>query len=326
MESDIRIEQVDSSGILPALGLLERFFAEHGFRAAGGDLRASLMEMIADPDSVVLLCSRSDEPVGVATITTSIGLEYGRSAEIEDLYVKPGARGKGIATALIDRAVEWCRGRGCSTILVTIAAQGSEGENLTEFYLRRGFQETGRRLMEIGITARSAIIGRGPRLQLRDPQAADLAQISRLWGDELVTRHIGGPRDPGMVLDHFREYSADPPAFNAHEREWWWSILEAETGDFVGLSSLMVKEVAGKEELEVGYFLLPQYWGRGYASEAARLALDFAFRALKTESVIALIDRENEASARVARALGMRLEREIAQPDYVQRVFRVRRP
>jgi putative hydrolase of the HAD superfamily len=326
MESEIRIEEIDASRIDSALGLLERFFTEEGFRAAGGDLRAPLTEMIADPNSVVLLCSRAGEPIGVATITTSIGLEYGRSAEIEDLYVKPGARGQGIATALIDRALEWCRGRGCSAALVTIAAGGPPGEKLTDFYLRRGFQENGRRLMEYGIRGRAPDIRREPRLQLRDPRAADLDQIALLWVDELVTRHIGGPRDLGKVLDHFREYSTDPPAFNAREREWWWSIIERETGDFVGLSSLMVKEVAGKDELELGYFLLPQFWGKGYASEASRLVLDFAFTNLEAESVIALIDRENEASARVARALGMRLEGEVARTEYVQRVFRLRRP
>jgi ribosomal-protein-alanine N-acetyltransferase len=325
MGSNMQIEQIDSSSIDAALTLLARFFVEHDFSPSGGNLRIPLTQMVADPDSVVLLCSLSGEPVGVATVTSSVGLEYGRSAEIEDLYVKPEARGQGAASRLIDRALHWCSQRGCSVVLVTIAAAGSAREDLMAFYRRRGFRETGRTLMEYQLAIADGAIGQTQRIALRTPQEIDLPYIVALWSDDLVTRFIGGPREPESVLAHFREYVAASQALNAREREWWWSVLEGSTGEFVGLSSLLAKDVDGKAEMEIGYFLLPRHWGHGYATEASRLVLDFAFSTLGLESVIALVDPQNRASASVAMRLGMELERETTRQDgSARQVFRIR--
>ncbi|MGC9665997.1 GNAT family N-acetyltransferase [Planosporangium sp. 12N6] len=59
---------------------------------------------------------------------------------------------------------------------------------------------------------------------------------------------------------------------------------------------------------EIGYVLHPDFVGRGYATEAARALLSLGFDELGLHRVIARIDERNEASARVARRLGMRQE------------------
>ena len=61
-------------------------------------------------------------------------------------------------------------------------------------------------------------------------------------------------------------------------------------------------------EGRLGYFLEPEYWGRGYATEAAVLVLDFAFRDLGAAVMRASCDARNGASERVMQRCGMQLE------------------
>lgn len=52
----------------------------------------------------------------------------------------------------------------------------------------------------------------------------------------------------------------------------------------------MKQQIDGKEEIEIGYWLLPQYWGKGYAKEAAAFR-DYGFQALRMNKLISLINR-----------------------------------
>ena len=170
------------------------------------------------------------------------------------------------------------------------------------------------------------MLGQTDRIYLRTLEEKDLDQILALWTNPAVTRHIGGPREPRVVLDHFRQLIRDPEAFAQEEAEWWWSIIELPSGELVGLCHLIEKEVEGQTEVEVGYFLLPAYWGQGYATEAANLVVAYAFCELQLESVVAVIDPGNDTSISVAHRLGMQLEQEVLRSDGVTRqVYRLRR-
>lgn len=169
-------------------------------------------------------------------------------------------------------------------------------------------------------------LGPSERLVLRSPEPAHFPAILSFWTDEVATQFIGGPRDPGLILEHFSDYAEDPQRYSDREREWWWSIIRISEEDFIGLSSLITKHVEAETEVEIGYFLLPEYWGRGYATEASQLALEFAFRELDLASIIALVDPGNQASRRVAIRLGMDLDRTIRREDGSRReIFRLRR-
>ena len=67
----------------------------------------------------------------------------------------------------------------------------------------------------------------------------------------------------------------------------------------------------GVTGLEVGWVLGRRYWGRGFATEAARAALHHAFSALGARRVISLIHPDNERSIRVAERLGERFDRRV---------------
>jgi RimJ/RimL family protein N-acetyltransferase len=85
-----------------------------------------------------------------------------------------------------------------------------------------------------------------------------------------------------------------------------WAVEERDTRRFVGRVGLHQPD--GWPGLEVGWMLDRATWGRGYATEAARAALDHAWHVLGADHVISLIAPENAASIRVAERLGETLE------------------
>ena len=150
MVSSVYIRQAgaDSDSFEAALCLLERFFREEGFSTPAQEMRASLHTMTTASDSAVFLAWRGTESVGVATVTTSVGVEYGRSAELEDLYVLPAERGKGVASALIEAVCAWCCEMGVSAVLVTVTPEGEKEHKLLDYYQRRRFVNTRRLILE----------------------------------------------------------------------------------------------------------------------------------------------------------------------------------
>jgi GNAT superfamily N-acetyltransferase len=148
MNTAIRVQKIGVESFDSALYLLQRFFDEEGFSAPTAEMRASLHAMVTGPGSAVFLAWQGAEAVGVATVTTSVGIEYGRAAELEDLYVLPAARRSGVASALIDAVRRWCREQGCTALLVTVTREGEATHRLMDFYQRRGFVNTGRVILE----------------------------------------------------------------------------------------------------------------------------------------------------------------------------------
>lgn len=148
MATPVDIHRIKVDEFEAALFLLERFFREEGFGTPAEAMRSALHAMLLDQDSAVFLAWLEGEAVGVATVTSSLGIEYGRAAELEDLYVLPQARGRGIAGALIETACSWCRAQGVTAVLVTVTPQGAAEHKLLDYYARRGFANTGRLILE----------------------------------------------------------------------------------------------------------------------------------------------------------------------------------
>ena len=67
---------------------------------------------------------------------------------------------------------------------------------------------------------------------------------------------------------------------------------------------------------EIGYVLHPDHQGHGYATEACRALLDYAFDGMDLHRVIARIDERNEASRAVLERLGMRLEARLVENEW----------
>lgn len=147
MQGTATVRQATIANFEDALELLERFFAEEGFHTPPQQIRTQLAKLLDDEKSAVFLTWVDDRAVGVATVTTTSGLELGLSAELEDLYVVPETRGIGIGSALIEAAKRWCRSQGCWIVSVVVTPEGEKAHNLLAYYRSRGFRDTGRTLL-----------------------------------------------------------------------------------------------------------------------------------------------------------------------------------
>jgi ribosomal-protein-alanine N-acetyltransferase len=93
----------------------------------------------------------------------------------------------------------------------------------------------------------------------------------------------------------------------------------------IGYCGFFHQHVDGKDEIEIGYRLHPDYWNQGLATEAAITVRDHAFGDLKLSRVISLIHPDNAASRRVAEKIGMHFERKTVFKGFPTQVFALNR-
>lgn len=138
------------------------------------------------------------------------------------------------------------------------------------------------------------------RLEIREFEPSDLEALHAVYGDPEVTRFI--PPYPTLEhtrrsLDvHVREARAGNPAF--------WALVERASGELIGDAGVGLIEGRGPEH-ELGYTLGARWWGRGYATEAARAVLDHALGELALPELLALVRSGNAASIHVLEKIGM---------------------
>jgi RimJ/RimL family protein N-acetyltransferase len=111
----------------------------------------------------------------------------------------------------------------------------------------------------------------------------------------------------------------------ANKRYGLQALYKKDTHEFVGQCGLLLQEVDGIAELEVGYHILKKYWGNGYAPEAAQLFIDYAFKNNLAESVISIIDTRNVKSQRVADKNGLLREKETVWSGLEVYIYRVKK-
>lgn len=144
-----------------------------------------------------------------------------------------------------------------------------------------------------------------PRLIFREMTEADLDDMAALLGDEDVMRFYPRPLTRGEARDWItrnqRRYRAD--GFGL------WVICERAGGEFVGDCGLTRQLVDGVDELEVGYHVRADRQGRGYGTEAAAAARDYARAVLGAARLIAIISPLNVPSQRVAAKIGLSAEK-----------------
>lgn len=148
------------------------------------------------------------------------------------------------------------------------------------------------------------------RLILRPFRADDLSLYQALGDDPLVMQYLGG------VWSHARTEAAARGA-NASLVEHGYGMLAVERGDdsqFLGIAGLSVEHWY-PDDLQVGWRFFPQFWGQGYASEAATAWLEHGFGPLGRQRIISMADTPNLRSIAVMRRLGMRLDHDARLRD-----------
>ena len=87
------------------------------------------------------------------------------------------------------------------------------------------------------------------------------------------------------------------------------ALIEKKTGKLIGHCGLLIQNVDKKSELEIGYSLLPEFWNKGFATEAAKKCRDFAFENNLSNSIISIISLTNKPSESVAVKNGMKIDK-----------------
>jgi len=98
-------------------------------------------------------------------------------------------------------------------------------------------------------------------------------------------------------------------------------LVEKQTGRLIGDCGAVWQEVEGRTELEIGYHVNRERWNQGFATEAARAVMGYAFRWFDVKRVVSMIRPENAASRRVAEKNGLRVDRVVFWRDYDHCVY-----
>ena len=160
-----------------------------------------------------------------------------------------------------------------------------------------------------------------PRLLLRAPVREDAVALAPMYADPEVMRYVGDGRTLSRaetdrsVRRMIERWDAD--GFGL------FTTVRKEDEAVIGRVGLLVwntdtwepttraESENGRTEVEVGYTLGRDYWGQGYATEAAGAVRDYALRELGADRLIALIIHGNTASENVARKHGHAYERDV---------------
>ena len=159
------------------------------------------------------------------------------------------------------------------------------------------------------------------RLILREFTPDDVNALALVLSDEKTMRYYPAPLDRAgveqWIARNMRRY-----AVNGHGL---WAMVLRATGELVGDCGLTVQSIEGANEIEIGYHVRRDLWGKGLATEAARACRDFGFARLPGESLISLIRPENLPSRRVAEKNGMAVWMEVMWREHAHLVYSIHR-
>lgn len=148
------------------------------------------------------------------------------------------------------------------------------------------------------------------RLNLRQWSESDFDNFARYYADEDNARYVGGQKDldqawchMALLIGHWKLKGFG-----------YWAVDEKDTNAFVGCVGLW--QSPGWPELELGYWLVKERQGKGYAFEACLRCIEYAREVLNASSLVSYIDPRNEPSIRLAMRLGAVYEDTIELASY----------
>jgi GNAT superfamily N-acetyltransferase len=144
-----QVRQAGPGDLADVLDLAAAFYVEGGFVTPTSQLRENLVVLLASGSArVAVACGDDDNEIVAFAITTlSFGLEYGWLAELEDLFVASAHRRGGVGSALIDDSADWAVSRGCRSLELVVAPNGSNVDHLLNYYAHQGFTNEGRQVL-----------------------------------------------------------------------------------------------------------------------------------------------------------------------------------
>ncbi|WP_025026939.1 GNAT family N-acetyltransferase [Caldalkalibacillus mannanilyticus] len=149
------------------------------------------------------------------------------------------------------------------------------------------------------------------RLFFRQYSMADLPFLLTMTRDPDVMKFIG----EGRALSEKETVEGLGRFIKSYEDKEHTGLLvaiEKESRSPIGHAGLIKQMIEGKQEIEIGYWLAKEYWGKGYATEAAVGCKEYGLSNLGKKRLVSIIQLENHPSMNVARKNGMQFERTVS--------------
>jgi RimJ/RimL family protein N-acetyltransferase len=146
------------------------------------------------------------------------------------------------------------------------------------------------------------------RLILRELTRNDADDLFEFFGDPEAMKYLPGTTKSRNEIEEWLSL-----VFQSYQNMHFgpWAIILKESNEFLGYCGLTLqKNVDGKDEVEILYGLIRQYWGMGYATEAAIGVYKYGKTELKLSRFIALVEPGNLRSSNVVKKVCMKLEKE----------------
>jgi RimJ/RimL family protein N-acetyltransferase len=143
------------------------------------------------------------------------------------------------------------------------------------------------------------------RLILRQITIEDAHFVLKLLNEPSFLSNIG---DKGVrTLDDARDYILKGPVESYQRFGFGLYLTELkENGTPIGMCGLLKRE--SLKDVDIGYALLPKFWGQGYAYEAASAVMEFGKSALGLNRIVAVTSPENHSSIKVLSKLGLKFK------------------
>jgi ribosomal-protein-alanine N-acetyltransferase len=136
---------------------------------------------------------------------------------------------------------------------------------------------------------------------LRTWQIEDAEALFKIYSNPELYRFTGA--DPFPDIETMRRWMEEYLINYQKEHGFGvWAVIEKMSGKMVGTCGLGYFD--GRPELGLGYWFDPDYWGRGYATEAARACVAYAFNQLNAPELASMTHPDNKASQRVLEKAG----------------------
>lgn len=159
---------------------------------------------------------------------------------------------------------------------------------------------------------------RSERLVFTKFNFSHLPDYIRLVTQDKVMKHITGS---GLSAEDARKrFQVALDADQNRQDMGFLAVNEKETGEFIGLGKIVPFE---NGMTEIGYALLPEFWGKGYASEITRRIVEYARELGTITELIGIVDPDNQSSVRVLTRQNFVLyqsivnDKDLSREDYV---------
>jgi [ribosomal protein S5]-alanine N-acetyltransferase len=165
----------------------------------------------------------------------------------------------------------------------------------------------------------SKIVIETDRLTLRHLRPDDVDPMHAYLGDPETMKYYPAPYSREFVKRSIEQNLERDKKYGYG----LFGVLLKSSGQLIGDCGLVWQDLPDGSELEVGYHFHPDHWGHGYATEAAKACIDYAFSNAGVDHIISLIRPENTPSRRVAERNGLRIVRQVVWKDILHDVWQL---